>query len=150
MYKIEINQITESKHQNDGTFLQTPFWCQFKSRHGWTYRRFNVNYTLPAEQDDNECTKSQAKQDLNKSFELAVLNRSFAKGLFSIAYIPLMPELPFECTPQKIIDQALDVSDNEENYTLVNQNLVTPETQTIEMAALLSELGNALKVKKRK
>ena len=145
MYKIEINQITESKHQNDGTFLQTPFWCQFKSRHGWTYRRFNVNYTLPAEQDDNECTKSQGKQDLNKSFELAVLNRSFAKGLFSIAYIPLMPELPFECTPQKIIDQALDVSDNEENYTLVNQNLVTPETQTIEMAALLSELGNALK-----
>jgi lipid II:glycine glycyltransferase (peptidoglycan interpeptide bridge formation enzyme) len=112
MYKIEINQITESKHQNDGTFLQTPFWCQFKSRHGWTYRRFNVNYTLPAEQDDNECTKSQVKQDLNKSFELAVLNRSFAKGLFSIAYIPLMPELPFECTPQKIIDQALDVSDN--------------------------------------
>ncbi len=144
MYKIEISEIENSKHPNNGTFLQTPFWCNFKSRHGWTYKRFNIKYLLPAEKDDNDCSKSLAKSDLNKEFELSVLNRSFAKGLFSIAYIPLMPELPFECTPQEVIDQALE-NEDDDNVTLVNQELITPETQTIEFATLLSELGRALK-----
>lgn len=139
MFEIEIKEITESKRQNNGSFLQTPFWCEFKARHGWTYKRFYVNYTLPAENDENNCKKSATPQDLHREFELAVLNRSFAKGLFSIAYIPLMPDLPFECTPQEIIDQAFD------GDSVISQELITPETQTIEFAALLSELGKALK-----
>lgn len=70
MSEVLVTQINESKHPNDGSFLQTPFWCTFKSRHGWTYRRFSV--------DGNEC---------------AVLNRNFCKGLFSIAYVPLFPKV---------------------------------------------------------
>lgn len=70
MSEYKISEINSSKHSNDGSFLQTPFWCSFKSRHGWTYRRFSIN--------DTEC---------------AVLNRDFFKRKFSIAYIPLYPKL---------------------------------------------------------
>ena len=28
-----------------GSFLQTPFWAEFKSRHGWKYFRFKVSDT---------------------------------------------------------------------------------------------------------
>ena len=47
MFNIQIHKIEFSSHENDGTFLQTPFWCEFKARHGWTYRRFEIEYTLP-------------------------------------------------------------------------------------------------------
>ncbi|MGN0739966.1 MAG: hypothetical protein ACI4LX_07325, partial [Treponema sp.] len=69
MSEIVIKQTDESECQNSGSFLQTPFWCSFKSRHGWTYRRFLI--------DGKEC---------------GVLIRSFCKKMFSIAYIPLFPK----------------------------------------------------------
>ncbi|MBP5330143.1 MAG: peptidoglycan bridge formation glycyltransferase FemA/FemB family protein [Spirochaetaceae bacterium] len=53
-----------------GSFLQTPFWAEFKSRHGWKYFRFKVSDT------DKE--------------EISVLVRTFA-CFFSLAYIPLAP-----------------------------------------------------------
>lgn len=148
MFELKINEITDSKLPNNGTFLQTPFWCEFKTRHGWSYKRFNVEYTLKAEAhfdpaDIKDCDHNQGAKDLNKSFELAVLNRSFAKGMFSIAYIPLMPELPYECTPEEIIEKAL--TDSDQQYEVISQELITPETQTIEFAALLSELSIELK-----
>ena len=111
MFNIIIKELTDSKHQNDGTFLQTPFWCEFKARHGWTYRRFEVEYNTPS-------SAGVSTGSTNVHTELAVLNRSFAKGAFSIAYIPLFPKLPYECNP---------------------------ETQTIEFVHLLSELSTALK-----
>ena len=70
MSEIVIKKIDESKCQNSGSFLQTPFWCSFKARHGWTYRRFLI--------DEKEC---------------GVLIRSFCKKMFSIAYIPLFPKI---------------------------------------------------------
>lgn len=79
MFDIKIKSIESSAHENDGTFLQTPFWCHFKARHGWTYRRFEV---------------TAEKQ----TFEMAVLNRSFCKRMFSIAYVPLMPKHIYEDT----------------------------------------------------
>ncbi len=100
MFNIKIHKIESSSHENDGTFLQTPFWCEFKARHGWTYQRFNLVI------------------DSLESTELAVLNRSFAKGFFSIAYIPLFPKLP--------------------------QGWTTEEN-TIEFVHLLSDLAAALK-----
>ena len=100
MFDIKIKKIESSAHENDGTFLQTPFWCEFKARHGWTYQRFNLVI------------------DSLESTELAVLNRSFAKGFFSIAYIPLFPKLP----------QGWSTEEN-----------------TIEFVHLLSDLAAALK-----
>lgn len=148
MFDININKITESKTPNEGTFLQTPFWCEFKTSHGWQYNRFDVNVRLSKSYIESlkaeGCEKSTfTNEDYNKSFELAVLNRSFLKGLFSIAYIPLMPELPFECTSEEVINAAM--ADDGETVAVVNQEFVTPETQTIEFAFLLSELSKALK-----
>ena len=148
MFDININKITESKTPNEGTFLQTPFWCEFKTSHGWQYNRFDVNVKLSKSYIESlkaeVCEKSTfTNEDYNKSFELAVLNRSFLKGLFSIAYIPLMPELPFECTSEEVINAAM--ADDGETVAVVNQEFVTPETQTIEFAFLLSELSKALK-----
>lgn len=148
MFDININKITESKTPNEGTFLQTPFWCEFKTSHGWQYNRFDVNVKLSKSYIESlkaeGCEKSTfTNEDYNKSFELAVLNRSFLKGLFSIAYIPLMPELPFECTSEEVINAAM--ADDGETVAVVNQEFVTPETQTIEFAFLLCELSKALK-----
>ena len=158
MFNIKIHKIESSAHENDGTFLQTPFWCEFKARHGWTYRRFEIEYTLPPLNADEGCEKSKKTlkqvQGDNVRAELAVLNRSFAKGFFSIAYIPLFPKLPYECTPEEVLDKAF--SDETENTVvepvettvnsvLINQDIITPETQAIEFAHFLSELAIALK-----
>ena len=187
MFNIKIYKIESSAHENDGTFLQTPFWCEFKARHGWTYRRFEIEYTLPPLNADEGCEKSKKTlkqvqddgilrqgdktpvQGDNVRAELAVLNRSFAKGFFSIAYIPLFPKLPYECTPEEVLDKAFS-DDNEavveceqseriENTSekvsirpsdysttsVISQEIITPETQAIEFAHFLSELAIALK-----
>ena len=187
MFNIKIHKIESSAHENDGTFLQTPFWCEFKARHGWTYRRFEIEYTLPPLNAEEGCEKSKETlkqvqgdgilrqddgtpvQGDNVRAELAVLNRSFAKGMFSIAYIPLFPKLPYECTPEEVLDKAFS-DDNEavveceqseriENTSekvsirpsdysttsVISQEIITPETQAIEFAHFLSELAIALK-----
>ena len=162
MFNIQIHKIEKSSHENDGTFLQTPFWCEFKARHGWTYRRFEIEYTLPALNAEEGCEKS--KEHLNQvqgdkiRQEVAVLNRSFAKDFFSIAYIPLFPKLPYECTPEELLDKAFDdestvpealegtdTTEATANSVLINQEIITPETQTIEFAHFLNELASALK-----
>ena len=173
MFNIKIHKIESSAHENDGTFLQTPFWCGFKARHGWTYRRFEIEYTLPPLNAEEGCEKSKETlkqvQGDNVRAELAVLNRSFSKGMFSIAYIPLFPKLPYECTPEEVLDKAFS-DDNEavveceqseriENTSekvsirpsdysttsVISQEIITPETQAIEFAHFLSELAIALK-----
>ena len=175
MFNIQIHKIESSSHENDGTFLQTPFWCEFKSRHGWTYRRFEIEYTLPPLNAEEGCEKQSTAVVSPPSTssgtattvctEVAVLNRSFAKGFFSIAYIPLFPKLPYECTPEEVLDKAFS-DDKEEvvstsstttentvvepvettaNSVLINQEIITPETQAIEFAHFLSELAAALK-----
>ncbi len=147
MFDIKIKKIESSAHENDGTFLQTPFWCEFKARHGWTYRRFEIEYTLPPlNASDKECAdghNNEKAEAINVKTELAVLNRSFAKGFFSIAYIPLFPKLPYECTPEEILDKAFD--DEGDTSALAGKEIITPETQTIEFAHFLNELASALK-----
>ncbi len=155
MFDINIKKIESSAHENDGTFLQTPFWCEFKARHGWTYRRFEIEYTLPPLNAEEGCEKSKSAEVSEKTVrsELAVLNRSFAKGFFSIAYIPLFPKLPYECTPEDLLDKAFSddnpVAECEQSErieaTSITQEIITPETQTIEFAGFLSELATALK-----
>ena len=157
MFNIQIKEISNSKHQNDGTFLQTPFWCEFKARHGWSYKRFEVEYTLPPlNANEDACDKSTSvvvsAGSTTVRTEVAVLNRSFAKGAFSIAYIPLFPKLPYECTPEELINKAFEDENNAENAvvstsstTVFSEEIITPETQTIEFVHLLNELAAALK-----
>ncbi len=157
MFDIKIKKIESSAHENDGTFLQTPFWCEFKAHHGWTYRRFEVEYILPPLNTEEGCEKQSSEVVSTSSTtvktEVAVLNRSFAKGAFSIAYIPLFPKLPYECTPEEVLEKAFDEDDSAlvstgsttTNSTLINQEIITPETQTIEFVHFLKELAAALK-----
>ena len=93
MFKVIVSKIDSTIHTNDGTFLQTPFWCEFKSRHGWTYRCFALQIEYEGEQND---------------YEVSVLNRDFAKGKFSIAYIPLFPKLPFDTEQVSANDQTIE------------------------------------------
>lgn len=146
MFDITINKINESKTPNEGTFLQTPFWCEFKGRHGWKYNRFDVKMNLSQkyiqENFEEGCEKSKSENsNWSKSFEISVLNRFFAKGFFSIAYIPLIPELPFECTSNQLINESLDSKED----VILTQEVVTAETQAIEFAHMLKELADALK-----
>lgn len=145
MFTFNIKSINETSITNNGTFLQTPFWCEFKSRHGWKYNRFAVNFTmLDTESEKKDCEHSISSKNLSyNSFELSVLNRSFCKGKFSIAYIPLMPKLLFNCTPEEILDKAFDEDGNQ--VTEIGEEIVTPETQGIEFAHFLYELAQNLK-----
>ena len=100
MFDIKVTQINQTRHTNDGSFLQTPFWCEFKSRHGWTYKRFELEISY---KDDAEDTNPQTN-----NYEVSVINRSFARGRFSIAYIPLFPKLPFDTEQINANDQTIE------------------------------------------
>ncbi len=59
-------------------FLQSSFWAEFKSHHGWKNYRFYI------ELDDSAYFKSGV-------YPVSLLVRTFKK-LFSLAYVPLAPE----------------------------------------------------------
>ena len=165
MFDIKIKEINESQHTNDGSFLQTPFWCEFKARHGWKYRRFllETNTFLPDDQKQEDCdhtddkcesgccsstpvmeSVSPAKKGGPVSVEVAVLTRTFKK-LFTIAYVPLFPSLPYKCTDKELLEKALGDSDEDVMESFIPEEIVTPETQTIEFANLLTDIGKSLK-----
>lgn len=106
MFDIEVKEIQEKNCPNSGYFQQTPFWCEFKQNHGWNYQKLEINY------------KSQ-EHNLDKTEQVSVLVRTFAKKMFSLAYVPLFPALPFEG--------------------------IIPNDQNIEFCNLLNELGLAIK-----
>ncbi len=109
MYNLKIKKITETELTNEGSFLQTPFWCEFKAAHGWKYERFEMVVEMPESLDSEKI--------IEKTLETSVLTRSFAKGLFTLAYVPLFPSFVYD----------------------------TEEDQTIEFAHLMADIGNALK-----
>ena len=145
MFEIKVTEIFETKNTNCGSFLQTPFWCQFKAAHGWKYKRFSLQIKYPNLQlEESDCSHNPSSNEIEeKTVEVAVLSRSFAKGLFSIAYIPLFPQLPYECTPIEIIDKAFE--ENCDEVGVIKQEIITPVTQAIEFAHYLQDIGFALK-----
>lgn len=78
-FSIQKNSVADSP-DSGSHFLQTPFWAEFKSSHGWQAEYFSV-------------TGTGAGADF--SFALSVLIRTFCKaGLsFSLVYIPMAPEI---------------------------------------------------------
>lgn len=145
MFEIKVTEIFETKNTNCGSFLQTPFWCQFKAAHGWKYKRFSLQIKYPNLQlEESDCSHNPSSNEIEKkTVEVAVLSRSFAKGLFSIAYIPLFPQLPYECTPIEIIEKAFE--ENCDEVGVIKQEIITPVTQAIEFAHYLQDIGFALK-----
>lgn len=107
MFDVQIQAADFSAGGNQGSFLQTPFWGAFKARHGWTLIRFKG-------------TVSSIK------VEFSLLLRSFARGFFSLAYVPMFPSA-------EIIKAAQAGADGDENAGAKN------------FCALLNELAAALK-----
>ncbi|MCQ2577345.1 MAG: peptidoglycan bridge formation glycyltransferase FemA/FemB family protein [Treponema sp.] len=145
MYEISVEKIQEYSPANEGSFLQTPFWGEFKAAHGWNLSRYLIKWVFTEERDDHDegChnpVNAQEEKPHNES-EVNVLVRSFAKGAFSLAYIPLYPGLPFKCTDSKKIDSALE-GDGE---TFLDEAPENADTQSIEFANLLQEIAFALK-----
>ena len=146
VFSISISRLAQTDNTNTGSFLQTPFWSEFKAAHGWNYSRFSIRQTFREDEAEkpHSCGKNASagqNAETEKTGEFSVLTRSFAHGLFSIAYIPLFPQLPFECTPEETIEDALDSDET----TVIEKPLVTAETQTIEFAHLVKEIAAALK-----
>lgn len=77
MFGVTVQKIDFSPSGNDGSFLQTPFWGLFKSRHGWNLIRARASFG--------------AGELGQKQFDFSILVRSFAKGFFSLAYVPMFP-----------------------------------------------------------
>lgn len=77
MFGATVQKLEFSPSGNDGSFLQTPFWGLFKSRHGWNLIRARASFA-----------EGELRQ---KQFDFSILVRSFAKGFFSLAYVPLFP-----------------------------------------------------------
>ena len=91
-------------------FLQTPFWAEFKASHGWKTVYFLIHNDnklelLPSEKDANEAINERSLGKTNdQSFVLSVLVRSFTLAKikrFSLAYIPMAPELKNSFTSQE-------------------------------------------------
>lgn len=77
MSGVQIQKLDFSINGNDGSFLQTPFWGLFKSRHGWNLIRARASIG--------------GMESAPKQFEFSVMVRSFARGFFSLAYVPMFP-----------------------------------------------------------
>ena len=71
------------------SFLQSAFWADFKTLHGWKPLRFEL--TVCSDTPSVRAALAAADKTQSLSFELSVLLRSF-KRFFSIAYIPLGPD----------------------------------------------------------
>ncbi len=143
MFNFTILAIKEkNEFINSGTFLQTPFWCNFKARHGWKAFCFKVQVEYPKEDCENlsESNCAAVKKIRCKDFEIEVLCRSFAKGMFSIAYIPLMPKLPYLIESEQDKDLI-----NNKVLQNVTEELENAELQTIEFAHYLNDFAKALK-----
>lgn len=145
MYEIRIEKLQEFSHTNEGSFLQTPFWGEFKASHGWSLSRLLIKWVFTEERDDHDdsCHNSvnSIKEKPHNKSEVNVLVRSFAKGAFSLAYVPLYPSLPFKCTSLEKINSALEG----EGEAFLDESPEDAETQSIEFANLLQELAFALK-----
>ena len=89
---------------NAQRFLQTQFWAEFKANHGWKAHYFSIDA-------DGHLTKIDSyPQGVCDENSLTVLVRRI-KG-FSIAYIPMAPELTSRT------DSSAPISDDERNAYL--------------------------------
>lgn len=78
--QVQLRKEDVLKNSCAQSFLQTPFWAEFKSMHGWTHSYFTITAQIDSFSYEMSCS---------------VLTRTFAR-FFSLCYIPLGLELP-EC-----------------------------------------------------
>ena len=86
MSSATVQKLEFSPSGNEGSFLQTPFWGLFKSRHGWKLIRARASFG-----DEGAAKENALKAQEAGGFDFSILVRSFARGFFSLAYVPLFP-----------------------------------------------------------
>lgn len=161
MFNFTITQIFETSQTNDGEFLKTPFWCEFKELHGWQYMRFLAKWMSEGNGKENFDGAEKGENKKEGEAEFSVLVRSFCKGIFSIAYIPLFPEI--EKTSDIAINFAhflSEISDSLEKFLPKNTicirfdpkiEFLTPkERDDFNYGVSLVSFADKLKVKKCK
>jgi lipid II:glycine glycyltransferase (peptidoglycan interpeptide bridge formation enzyme) len=124
-FKITPVAVPEKSLNQSERFLQTPFWADFKSHHGWKELFFNVEAdmtessvgtkagsttTLGSASSENALLSEN--KYVHTSFFVSVLVRSFGKGpvRFSLAYIPMQltfPGIPTEIRLRSIQNNTL-------------------------------------------
>lgn len=115
---VTVQKLEFSPSGNEGSFLQTPFWGLFKSRHGWKLIRARASFG--AEENRSQAKDGSAKENALKAqeaggFDFSILVRSFARGFFSLAYVPLFPnEKAFNFLQAKEGDGANDSASSKE------------------------------------
>lgn len=86
MSGVTVQKLEFSPSGNEGSFLQTPFWGLFKSRHGWKLIRARASFG-----DEGAAKENPLKAQETGGFDFSIMVRSFARGFFSLAYVPLFP-----------------------------------------------------------
>lgn len=69
-------------------FQQTRFWAEFKAAHGWKMLPLDIRISRTG---GAEADSGGSQEAGSAFFRVFVMVRSFAKGLFSVAYVPLFP-----------------------------------------------------------
>lgn len=150
MFDIKVTELDRGAADFASTkeiahFQQSRFWGEFKERHGWKLKAFNISWTfteeLPPEVKNCHNENNREETVISRSENVFVMIRSFARNMFSLAYIPLYPSLPFECTDKAKLESAFE----SEGEALLDESPVTAETQCIEFTNLINELALALK-----
>ena len=145
MSGVTVQKLEFSPSGNEGSFLQTPFWGLFKSRHGWKLIRARASFG--AEENCSQAKEGAAKENALKAqeaggFDFSILVRSFARGFFSLAYVPLFPnEKAFKFLQAKEGGVANDSASAKEGGKANDAAAPSPKV----FCAALDQLAAALK-----
>ncbi len=137
MSGVTVQKLEFSPSGNEGSFLQTPFWGLFKSRHGWKLIRARAFFG-----DEGAVKENALKAQEAGGFDFSILVRSFARGFFSLAYVPLFPnEKAFKFLQAQEGGVANDSAGSNEGGKANDAAVPSPET----FCAALDQLAAALK-----
>ena len=137
MSGVTVQKLEFSPSGNEGSFLQTPFWGLFKSRHGWKLIRARASFG-----DEGAAKENALKAQEAGGFDFSILVRSFARGFFSLAYVPLFPnEKAFKFLQAKEGDGANDSAGSNEGGKANDADAPSPKV----FCAALDQLAAALK-----
>ena len=145
MSGVTVQKLEFSPSGNDGSFLQTPFWGLFKSRHGWKLIRARASFG--EEENRPQAKEGAAKENALKAqeaggFDFSIMVRSFARGFFSLAYVPLFPnEKAFKFLQAKEGGVANDSASAKEGGVANDAAAPSPKV----FCSLLEEIAEALK-----
>jgi lipid II:glycine glycyltransferase (peptidoglycan interpeptide bridge formation enzyme) len=161
-FKITPVAVPEKSLNQSERFLQTPFWADFKSHHGWKELFFNAEADMTESSVGTKAgsttTSGSASSEnallsenkyVHTSFFVSILVRSFGKGpvRFSLAYIPMQLTVPGirNAVPSSKAESGNDEGKNniETNFACIQNNTLFDKIDVF--TALHTEFASAIK-----